>query len=97
MDYATANNVCLNSGDKPLTEALQILNSEGVSSLVVVDNYLNVIGNISTTDVKVWVLCCSGTAFINELLATHPIIISSAASKHLYPFHLSHIINQGLK
>ena len=29
------------------------MNTEGVSSLVVVDNHLNVIGNISTTDVKV--------------------------------------------
>ena len=29
------------------------MNSEGVSSLVVVDNHFNVIGNISTTDVKV--------------------------------------------
>lgn len=41
------------SGDKPLTEALQIMNSEGITSLVVVDNHMNVIGNISTTDVKV--------------------------------------------
>lgn len=30
------------------------MNNEGVSSIVVVDNYFNVIGNISTTDVKVW-------------------------------------------
>lgn len=29
------------------------MNSEGVSSLVVVDNHFNVIGNISTVDVKV--------------------------------------------
>jgi hypothetical protein len=29
------------------------MDTEGVSSLVVVDNHLNVIGNISTTDVKV--------------------------------------------
>lgn len=29
------------------------MNTEGVSSLVVVDNQWNVIGNISTTDVKV--------------------------------------------
>jgi CBS-domain-containing membrane protein len=29
------------------------MNTEGVSSLVVVDNHWNVIGNISTTDVKV--------------------------------------------
>lgn len=41
------------SGDKPLSEALQAMESEGITSLVVVDNHMNVIGNISTTDVKV--------------------------------------------
>jgi CBS domain-containing protein len=41
------------SGDRPLSEALQVMDSEGVTSLVVVDNHMNVIGNISTTDVKV--------------------------------------------
>lgn len=30
------------------------MNNDGVSSIVVVDNHFNVIGNISTTDVKVW-------------------------------------------
>lgn len=30
------------------------MNSEGITSIVVVDNHLNVIGNISTTDVKVY-------------------------------------------
>ncbi|CAL5867434.1 uncharacterized protein PFLUO_LOCUS1653 [Penicillium psychrofluorescens] len=44
------------NGDKPLCEALQIMNSEGVSSLVVVDNHFNVIGNISTVDVKLFSL-----------------------------------------
>ncbi|KFZ13298.1 hypothetical protein V501_03759 [Pseudogymnoascus sp. VKM F-4519 (FW-2642)] len=39
-------------GDKPLTEALLLMSTEGLSSLAVVDNGLNVIGNISTTDVK---------------------------------------------
>lgn len=43
----------LSSGDKPLSEALQVMNNEGISSLVVVDNHFNVVGNISTTDVKV--------------------------------------------
>jgi CBS domain-containing protein len=45
--------MCTCSGDKPLSEALQIMNSEGITSLVVVDNHMNVIGNISATDVKV--------------------------------------------
>lgn len=46
------------SGDKPLSEALQVMYSEGVSSIVVVDNHWNVIGNISTTDVKVCIAIC---------------------------------------
>ncbi|KAJ5364235.1 Protein sds23 [Penicillium cataractarum] len=48
-----SHNVISINGDKPLSEALQLMNTEGVSSLVVVDNHWNVIGNISTTDVKV--------------------------------------------
>jgi CBS domain-containing protein len=41
------------NGDKPLSDALHLMNNEGVSSIVVVDYHLNVIGNISTADVKV--------------------------------------------
>lgn len=40
------------NGDKPLCEALQLMNQEGVSSVAVIDNHFNVIGNISTADVK---------------------------------------------
>ncbi|KAB8230742.1 CBS domain-containing protein [Aspergillus alliaceus] len=40
------------NGDKPLAEALQIMNNEGISSVAVVDNHTNVVGNISVTDVK---------------------------------------------
>ncbi|KAH8422783.1 cell separation during budding [Aspergillus melleus] len=40
------------NGDKPLSEALGIMNDEGISSIAVVDNQFNVVGNISTTDVK---------------------------------------------
>lgn len=41
------------SGDKPLKEALKLMNNEGLTSLAVVDNVHNVVGNISNTDVKV--------------------------------------------
>lgn len=41
------------SGDKIVLDALELMNSEGVSSLAVVDNQFNVMGNISTADVKV--------------------------------------------
>lgn len=40
------------SGDKPLSDALQLMSNEGLTSVAVVDNALNVIGNISTADVK---------------------------------------------
>ncbi|KAF8250161.1 hypothetical protein K440DRAFT_542031 [Wilcoxina mikolae CBS 423.85] len=40
------------NGDKKVLDALEVMNSEGVSSLAVVDNHYNVVGNISTTDVK---------------------------------------------
>lgn len=36
-----------------LCEALQLMHTEGISSVAVVDNHSNVVGNISTTDVKV--------------------------------------------
>jgi CBS domain-containing protein len=45
------------SGDKPLYHALQLMNDEGISSLAVVDNHANVVGNISTVDVKVCHMC----------------------------------------
>jgi hypothetical protein len=40
------------SGDRLLTDALQLMSNEGLTSLAVVDNALNVVGNISTADVK---------------------------------------------
>jgi CBS domain-containing protein len=41
-----------NSGDKPLTDALLLMSDEGLTSVAVVDNAMNVIGNISSADVK---------------------------------------------
>jgi CBS domain-containing protein len=43
----------IGSGDKRVLDALELMNSEGVSSLAVVDSQLNVVGNISVADVKV--------------------------------------------
>ncbi|KAI0122321.1 hypothetical protein F4814DRAFT_408327 [Daldinia grandis] len=40
------------NADSPLTEALNLMNQEGLSSVAVVDSALNVVGNISTADVK---------------------------------------------
>ncbi|KAF5027171.1 hypothetical protein F66182_744 [Fusarium sp. NRRL 66182] len=43
--------VSVNS-DAPLSEALILMNDEGLTSVAVVDNGLNVVGNISTKDVR---------------------------------------------
>lgn len=43
----------INSADRPLSDALRLMDDEGISSVAVVDNHFNVVGNISTTDVKV--------------------------------------------
>lgn len=53
------------SGDKPLTDALELMNNEGITSLPVVDHQQNVIGNISHVDVRVSLLW---TGFGNILL-----------------------------
>lgn len=42
-----------NSGDRPLTDALELMNNEGITSLPVLDAQNNVIGNISHVDVRV--------------------------------------------
>ncbi|RYP92891.1 hypothetical protein DL770_000941 [Monosporascus sp. CRB-9-2] len=43
--------IAINS-DSPLAEALKLMNEEGLTSVAVVDNGFNVVGNISTKDVK---------------------------------------------
>ncbi|KAF4974085.1 hypothetical protein FZEAL_8986 [Fusarium zealandicum] len=40
------------NSDAPLSEALTLMNNEGLTSVAVVDNGLNVVGNISTRDVR---------------------------------------------
>ena len=57
------------SGDLPLNTALKLMNNEGVSSVAVVDNQNNVIGNISNVDVKL--LTKSSSAPLLENTCTH--------------------------
>ncbi|KAF2459506.1 hypothetical protein BDY21DRAFT_338418 [Lineolata rhizophorae] len=40
------------NGDKPLSDALELMNNEGITSLPVLDAQANVIGNISHVDVR---------------------------------------------
>lgn len=53
------------SGDKPLKEALLLMHNEGVTSLPVLDNHKNVIGNISHVDVKVRRADCARLRLVN--------------------------------
>ncbi|KAJ5944367.1 hypothetical protein N7516_004535 [Penicillium verrucosum] len=69
------------NGDKPLSDALHVMNNEGMSSIAVVDNYLNVLGNISTADVKLLTRSSSlpllqntCTHFISVILSTRGLI-----------------------
>ena len=55
----------MNSADRPVTEALELMNNEGITSLPVLDNHRNVVGNISHVDVRVRQLSSSGT--LNEV------------------------------
>ncbi|CAI7576072.1 unnamed protein product [Penicillium bialowiezense] len=72
-----STNVISINGDKPLSEALHVMNNEGVSSIVVVDSHMNVLGNISTVDVKLLTRSSSlpllqntCTHFISVILST---------------------------
>lgn len=51
-----------NSGDKPLATALEMMYNEAVTSLPVLDNQKNVVGNISLADVRVCFLPSADSA-----------------------------------
>ncbi|CZR64309.1 related to CBS-domain protein Sds23p [Phialocephala subalpina] len=51
LHIGTPQTICIN-GDKSLSDALQLMSDEGLTSVAVVDNAFNVVGNISTADVK---------------------------------------------
>merc|ERR1712098_7162 len=51
LGVGTQQTISIN-GDRSLTDALQLMSNEGLTSVAVVDNALNVVGNISTADVK---------------------------------------------
>lgn len=51
LSIGTQNTISVNS-DSPLSEALTTMNEEGLTSVAVIDNGHNVVGNISTKDVR---------------------------------------------
>ncbi|EAW08065.1 CBS domain protein [Aspergillus clavatus NRRL 1] len=65
------------NGDKRLCEVLQLMNSEGISSVAVVDNHANVVGNISTTDVKLLTRSSSLPLLHNSCIHFISVILSA--------------------
>ncbi|KAK3936883.1 protein SDS23 [Diplogelasinospora grovesii] len=51
LQIGTQQIIAINA-DAPLADALLLMNNEGLTSVAVVDNGLNVVGNISTADVR---------------------------------------------
>lgn len=65
------------------------MNGEGITSLAVVDNLLNVIGNISTADVKVWTRIFGARACLTYA-ASDAILVTPPATQHLHPLYFRH-------
>lgn len=51
LSIGTPQTIAIN-GDRSLSDALQVMSNEGLTSIAVVDNAFNVVGNISTADIK---------------------------------------------
>ena len=81
----------INSADRPLSEALRLMYEEGISSVAVVDNHFNVVGNISATDVKV---CAYVLMFLTSLtgVAFDPILVTPPPTQHVHSFRLGGLV-----
>ena len=81
------------SGDKSLAEGLTLLHHEGVSSLPVVDNSSNVVGNISVADVKLLTKSSSLPLLQNTCIHFISVILSTRGmyeGKDSFPvFHVT--------
>ncbi|KAI1826605.1 hypothetical protein F4861DRAFT_536916 [Xylaria intraflava] len=67
--------IAVNS-DSPLSDALILMNQEGLTSVAVVDNGLNVVGNISTADVKLLISAASLPLFEKSCMHFISIILT---------------------
>ena len=83
----------VDSGDRPLADALTLLLNEGVSSLPVLDNAHNVVGNISTVDVKLLTKSSSLPLLRNTCIHFISVILSTRGmyeGKDSFPvFHVT--------
>ncbi|KAI4109018.1 MAG: hypothetical protein L6R37_000736 [Teloschistes peruensis] len=81
------------NGDKALKEALLLMNHEGLTSLAVVDNQLNVVGNISNVDAKLLTKSSSAPLLDNTCIHFISVILSTRGvndGKDSFPvFHIN--------
>ncbi|KAL8829469.1 MAG: hypothetical protein Q9170_006157 [Blastenia crenularia] len=81
------------NGDKALKEALTLMDNEGLTSLAVVDNQSNVVGNISTVDVRLLTKSSSAPLLDNTCIHFVSVILSTRGmndGKDSFPvFHIN--------
>lgn len=81
------------NGDRPLSHALEMMHTEGISSVAVVDNQSNVVGNISVVDVKLLTKSTSLPLLQNTCIHFISVILSTRGiteGKDSFPvFHVN--------
>ncbi|KAJ9213559.1 hypothetical protein DTO166G4_4809 [Paecilomyces variotii] len=81
------------NGDRPLYEALRLMDQEGINSLAVVDSHSNVVGNISAADVKLLTKSTSLPLLHNSCIHFISVILSTRGlneGKDSFPvFHVN--------
>ncbi|KAL1961214.1 hypothetical protein VTO42DRAFT_3160 [Malbranchea cinnamomea] len=81
------------NGDRPLCHALELMHTEGISSVAVVDNQSNVVGNISVVDVKLLTKSTSFPLLQNTCIHFISVILSTRGlteGKDSFPvFHVT--------
>ncbi|KAK3305554.1 uncharacterized protein B0T15DRAFT_201495 [Chaetomium strumarium] len=68
--------------DRPLTDALLLMHNEGLTSVAVVDQGLNVVGNISTADVRHLTTAASLPLLKNSCMNFISVILSERGMEH---------------
>ncbi|KAI0150631.1 hypothetical protein GGR57DRAFT_188955 [Xylariaceae sp. FL1272] len=69
------------NAESPLTDALKLMSEEGLTSVAVVDSGLNVLGNISTADVKLLVNAASLPLLHNTCLHFISVILTERGTE----------------
>ena len=90
---AGAKDVVYINGDRPLKDALLLMHDEGITSLPVLDNQKNVVGNISHVDVKVslHLLSFPRVTTIDMIhAAAHGQLLHPTPHRYVHTLHLNH-------